>query len=90
MGYRIPVRWRFYTVIFALSFLAYLMRQNIHVAGEQMMPELQISELQMGWIYASFIWGYAMFQLPGGVLGKRLVLVVPFSVRGSSGCWRLG
>ena len=71
MGYRIPVRWRFYTVIFALSFLAYLMRQNIHVAGEQMMPELQISELQMGWIYASFIWGYAMFQLPGGVLGKR-------------------
>jgi MFS family permease len=47
------------------------MRQNIHVAGEFMMPELGISEIQMGWIYAAFIWGYALFQLPGGVFGKK-------------------
>ena len=47
------------------------MRQNIHVAGEFMMPELGISEIQMGWIYAAFIWGYALCQLPGGILGKR-------------------
>ena len=53
-----------------LSFLSYLMRQNIHVAGEHMMPELAISELEMGWIYASFIWGYAACQLPGGILGR--------------------
>lgn len=66
----IPVRWRFFSVIFMLSFLSYLMRQNIHVAGEHMMPELNISELQMGWIYASFIWGYAACQLPGGILGR--------------------
>ena len=25
----------------------------------------------MGWIYAAFIWGYALCQLPGGILGKR-------------------
>lgn len=67
----IPVRWRFFAVIFLLSFLSYLMRQNIHVAGEFMMPELGLSELEMGWIYASFIWGYALFQLPGGILGSR-------------------
>ena len=36
------------------------------------MPELGISELEMGWIYAAFIWGYALCQLPGGVLGKLL------------------
>ena len=48
------------------------MRQNIHVAGEFMMPELGISEIEMGWIYAAFIWGYALCQLPGGILGKRL------------------
>ena len=47
------------------------MRQNIHVAGEFMMPELGISEIEMGWIYAAFIWGYALCQLPGGILGKR-------------------
>ena len=36
------------------------------------MPELGISEIEMGWIYAAFIWGYALCQLPGGILGKRL------------------
>ncbi|MBT5888703.1 MAG: hypothetical protein HOH52_02890, partial [Halieaceae bacterium] len=52
--HQIPVRWRLFGVLFLLSFLSYLMRQNIHVAGELMMPELQLSELEMGWIYASF------------------------------------
>jgi ACS family glucarate transporter-like MFS transporter len=68
----VPTRWRLFSVLFLLSFLSYLMRQNIHVAGEFMMPELGISELEMGWIYAAFIWGYALCQLPGGVLGKLL------------------
>ncbi len=68
----VPTRWRVFSVLFLLSFLSYLMRQNIHVAGEFMMPELGISEIQMGWIYAAFIWGYALCQLPGGVLGKLL------------------
>jgi MFS transporter, ACS family, glucarate transporter len=67
----VPVRWRLFGVLFLLSFLSYLMRQNIHVAGELMMPELQLSELEMGWIFASFIWGYALFQLPGGIAGYR-------------------
>ena len=68
----IPVRWRFFSVIFILSFLSYMLRQHFPVAGEFMMPELGISELEMGWIYAAFIWGYALCQLPGGVLGKLL------------------
>jgi len=36
-----------------------------------MMQELVISELQMGWIYGAFFWGYLVFQIPGGILGKR-------------------
>ena len=69
---RVPTRWRLFSVLFLLSFLSYLMRQNIHVAGEFMMPEFGISEIEMGWIYAAFIWGYALCQLPGGVFGKLL------------------
>ena len=68
----VPTRWRLFSLLFLLSFLSYLMRQNIHVAGEFMMPELGISEIEMGWIYAAFIWGYALCQLPGGVFGKLL------------------
>ncbi|MDB2440966.1 MFS transporter [Luminiphilus sp.] len=67
----IPVRWRFFSVIFMLSFLSYLLRQHFPVAGEFMMQELVISELQMGWIYGAFFWGYLVFQIPGGILGKR-------------------
>ena len=73
--HQIPVRWRLFGVLFLLSFLSYLMRQNIHVAGELMMPELQLSELEMGWIYASFIWGYALFQSiwpPANIAGRGL------------------
>ena len=78
----LPTRWRMFSVLFLLSFLSYLMRQNIHVAGEFMMPELGISELEMGWIYAAFIWGYALFQLPGGVMGKMLGPRVALTVAG--------
>ena len=35
------------------------------------MRELAISELQMGWVYGAFFWGYLVFQIPGGILGKR-------------------
>ena len=44
----VPTRWRLFSLLFLLSFLSYLMRQNIHVAGEFMMPELGISEIEMG------------------------------------------
>ena len=36
-----------------------------------MMPALGISEVPMGWIYAAFPLGYAVGQLPGGMLGER-------------------
>lgn len=64
-------RWRFFALLFGMSFLSYALRQNMQVAGEQMMPELAISEVDMGWIYGAFVWGYALFQLPGGLLGER-------------------
>ena len=53
-NFYIPVRWRFFSVIFILSFLSYMLRQHFPVAGEFMMRELAISELQMGWVYGAF------------------------------------
>ena len=63
-NFYIPVRWRFFSVIFILSFLSYMLRQHFPVAGEFMMQELAISELQMGWVYGAFFWGYLVFQIP--------------------------
>ena len=64
-------RWRFFSLLFAMAFLSYALRQDIQVAGEHMMPSLGLDAVQMGWIYSAFVWGYALFQLPGGLLGER-------------------
>jgi ACS family glucarate transporter-like MFS transporter len=64
-------RWRFFALLAAMAFLSYALRQDIQVAGQFMMPALGISEVQMGWIYAAFPLGYAVGQLPGGMLGER-------------------
>lgn len=63
------VRWGILALLFSVSFVAYLLRMNISVAAKFMMPELGISEIQMGWIFAAFAWGYALFQFPGGIFG---------------------
>ena len=65
-------RWTILALLFAISFVAYLLRMNISVAAKFMMPELGISETQMGWVFAAFIWGYALFQIPGGFFGEIL------------------
>ena len=85
-SFYIPVRWRFFSVIFILSFLSYMLRQHFPVAGEFMMRELAISELQMGWVYGAFFWGYLVFQIPGGILGKRYGPRLTLLSQASFGC----
>ena len=53
------------------SLVSYVLRTNISVAAKFMMPELGLSEVQMGWVFSSFMLGYAIFQIPAGLLGDR-------------------
>ena len=39
--------------------------------SRQMMPALGLTDLQMGQIFSAFVFGYALFQIPGGWLGDR-------------------
>ncbi len=39
------------------------------IAGESMMRELGMSQVQLGMVLAAFSWGYALFQIPGGLWG---------------------
>jgi MFS transporter, ACS family, glucarate transporter len=66
------VRWRIVGLLVVASFVAYLLRTNMSVAGERMMVDLGLSKVQLGLVLASFAWGYALFQFPGGVYGDRL------------------
>ena len=66
------VRWRIVALLVVASFVAYLLRTNISVAGERMMTDLRLTKFQLGVVLAAFAWGYALFQFPGGVYGERL------------------
>ncbi|HEY3626484.1 MAG TPA: MFS transporter [Terracidiphilus sp.] len=54
---------------FALA--SYMARANISIAAELMIPALGLSHVRMGQIFTSFLIGYAIFQVPGGVVGDR-------------------
>jgi len=69
---RSSIRWRILGLLFAASFVAYILRTNMSIAGERMMRDLGLSQVQLGMVLAAFAWGYAVCQFPGGVLGDRV------------------
>jgi ACS family glucarate transporter-like MFS transporter len=66
------VRWKIFLYLFGFGFIAYFQARTIGVAGERMMPELGITQLQLSWIETAFLVGYAGMQFPGGLLGQRM------------------
>src|SRR5262245_35901092 len=67
-------------LMFAFSVMSYFNRTIMSIAGPGIMNEFALTETQMGSVYSSFLWGYALFMIPGGALadrfGPRLVLTV--------------
>ncbi len=54
------------------SFVSYLLRSNMSIAGEGMIADLGLTKVQLGSILAAFAWGYTIFQFPGGIWGDRV------------------
>jgi ACS family glucarate transporter-like MFS transporter len=75
-----PRRWLILGLLFAISVVTYIDRVNISVTARQMMPALGLTEQEMGFVFSAFVFGYALFQIPGGWLGDRwgirLVLMI--------------
>ncbi|HKO41787.1 MAG TPA: MFS transporter [Pyrinomonadaceae bacterium] len=71
-------------ILTAFSLVSYVQRMNISIAAKYMMPELSLSDIQMGQIFSSFMLGYALFQVPAGILGDRLG---PRFLLTASTCW---
>jgi MFS transporter, ACS family, glucarate transporter len=66
------VRWRILALLVLASFVSYVLRSNISIAGPAMMADLGLTEQQFGYILAAFTAGYTIFQFPGGVFGVKL------------------
>lgn len=56
----------------AIYMITYMDRSVISVATPSIMQELAIPMGTMGVILSLFRWGYALFQVPGGLLGDRI------------------
>ena len=67
----LPVRFRILAVLLVLSFVNYLLRNNISVVLPSIREEFAFSNTELGWILASFNVAYALFQIPGGVAGAK-------------------
>lgn len=69
--YATHIRWRIFSFLFGFGFIAYIQQKSLTVVAERMMPELSLSQLQIGWLEQAFVIGYALFQIPGGIFGQR-------------------
>jgi sugar phosphate permease len=56
----------------AAYMITYMDRVNLASAVPVIQKDLGFSMITIGWIFASFRWGYALFQIPGGWLGDRI------------------
>ncbi len=66
------VRTLIFAMLFAFAFTGYVQRTSVAIAAERMMPELGLTQVEMGWLFTAFLLSYSMLQLPGALLGEWL------------------
>jgi ACS family glucarate transporter-like MFS transporter len=63
--------WRLVALLTFTATASYLARVNVSVAGVEMMREFGWSQEAMGRVFSAFLLGYALCQIPGGMLADR-------------------
>jgi ACS family glucarate transporter-like MFS transporter len=67
-----PIRYLLVLWLFVLSAVAYLDRTNISIAGIHIGREFAVDNVHLGRVFSAFLIGYAAFQVPVGLLARRL------------------
>lgn len=70
------------------SMVSYALRTNISIAAKLMMPELGLTDIQMGRVFSAFLLGYAVFQIPAGMFAdaKGPKLAITLAALGWGAC----
>ena len=72
--------WPVVALLSATATASYLCRVNVSVAGALVMREFGLSQVAVGQVFSAFVFGYALAQVPAGLLadrwGTRPVLLV--------------
>jgi ACS family glucarate transporter-like MFS transporter len=64
------VRWFIFALLFGFAFTGYVQRTGVAIAADRMMPELGLTQVEVGWILTAFLFTYSVFQLPGALAGE--------------------
>ncbi|SAL27463.1 MFS transporter [Caballeronia sordidicola] len=81
-------RWRarywVYLMLFLLTTINYLDRVVLSVGAGPLAADLHVNKVQLGYLFSSFLWGYALFLIPVGLLvdrfGSRSVTAISMTV----------
>jgi ACS family glucarate transporter-like MFS transporter len=65
------VRWLLIVWIFVMSSVGFLDRVNISIASDYIVREYHLTNIQLGYIFSAFVFGYALCQAPGGRVSDR-------------------
>src|SRR6478752_2806727 len=67
-----PHRYRVLGLLSSLIILMYLDRLCIAVAGPRIQSDLGLSTTDWGWVIGAFTLGYALFEVPSGLMADRI------------------
>src|ERR1700753_908074 len=78
------VRWQLVALLFVAGIINYLDRAALSVAAPLITKDLNLDPAQLGVVFSSFFFGYALFCFIGGYAadryGPRLVLIVSMTI----------
>jgi MFS transporter, ACS family, glucarate transporter len=63
--------WSVVALLSATATASYLCRVNMSVVGALLMGEFHLSQIAMGRVFSAFVLGYALAQIPAGMLADR-------------------
>ena len=66
-----PRGWWLVALLCGTATASYLCRVNVSVVGVLLMRELALDQVQMGRVFSAFLLGYALMQVPGGMVADR-------------------
>lgn len=76
------VRWRIFALLVSFGAVAYFQQKGVTIAAERIMPELSLSQMQIGWLQWAFVLGYTPSQILGGRVGELIGARRTFVVAG--------
>ncbi|MFY0628422.1 MAG: MFS transporter [Reichenbachiella sp.] len=67
----IPMRYLLVFATFTLSLILYIDRVCISAAKSAISSDMRFTDTQMGWVMSAFALGYALMQIPSGLMSDR-------------------